>query len=242
MSEEYSKITAQHYAAFRPSLHAPILQKCLGEDRHFDKGLDVGCGTGRSTIALGNYCNSVVGIDPSTAMLEKASPHPKITYIHGVLEEAHLDTDAFDIITFAGVLFYCKSPKLYQEVVRLGRPGALIIAYDFEVLLKAFDALLDLGESKSNSAPYDHEINFSGLLDEHMETKAVAKEAVTLSVSPKDLTHLILAEEPVYGKLASRFGAEQVFERVQGILKTASKGSDLNVQARIYYSIYENKT
>lgn len=240
MSEAYSKITARHYAAFRPSLHAPILAKCIGTEQHFGTGLDIGCGTGRSTITLADYCDSVVGIDPSTAMLDNAIQDPKIRYRNGILEDSNMDSDSVDVVTFAGVLFYSKSQDLYTEVVRISKRGAPIIVYDFEVALKAFDTILDLGKTESVGPEYDHEINFSGLLDGRLNLKIKRKEEVELSVSSTELTHLILAEESAYGKLAARFGTGEVFESVQHILDTPSEGSKLSVQANIFYSIYEN--
>lgn len=243
MSETYTEIIARHYAAFRPSLHEPILAKCIGKEQRFDTGLDVGCGTGRSTIALAHYCNSVVGIDPSTAMLDNAIQSPKIKYLNGVLEESDLGSDSFDIITFAGVLFYSKSQDLYNEVVRLSKSGAPIIVYDFEVVLKAFDTILDLDKTESvEPSSYDHEINFSGLLDGRLDLKIEKKEVVRLGVSSTELAHLILAEEGAYGKLALRFGSDDVFEGVQRVLDTLSEGGNLHIKANIFYSIYVNTT
>lgn len=46
----------------------------------FGRGLDVGCGTGQSPIALANYCRQVVWIEPSEAMLQKSIAHPSIAY------------------------------------------------------------------------------------------------------------------------------------------------------------------
>ncbi|MFS4449073.1 class I SAM-dependent methyltransferase [Maribacter sp. 2307UL18-2] len=240
MSEAYSKITAGHYAAFRPSLHAPILERCIEEGERFGTGLDVGCGTGRSTIALADYCDSVIGIDPSSAMLDTAIQNPKIKYLNAILEESDLGSDSYDIITFAGVLFYSKSQDLYNEVVRLSKKGAPVIVYDFEVVLKAFDTILDLGNTENVGPPYDHAVNFAGLLDGRLDLKIEEKEVVDLSVSSSELAHLILAEESSYRKLASRFGSDEVFESVQRILDTASMGTALHVQANIFYSIYVN--
>ena len=49
MSNDYDNITAYHYSFYRPALHLPILESCL-EGKYFEKGLDIGCGTGILSI------------------------------------------------------------------------------------------------------------------------------------------------------------------------------------------------
>lgn len=57
----YNLVTARHYAAYRPPLHASILALGLRDDELFREALDVGCGTGSSTHALGRWCDRVIG-------------------------------------------------------------------------------------------------------------------------------------------------------------------------------------
>jgi len=49
----------------------------------FRVGLDAGCGTGHSAVALAKYCERVFGLDPSQSMLDVAQRHPKIAYLKG---------------------------------------------------------------------------------------------------------------------------------------------------------------
>ena len=81
MSNDYDNITAYHYSVYRPALHLPILESCL-EGKYFEKGLDIGCGTGHSSIALANFCNEIVGLDPSSDMLNKTIFDKKVNYLH----------------------------------------------------------------------------------------------------------------------------------------------------------------
>ena len=80
MSHNYSKSIAQHYAAYRPPLHEVILTSFLNAKNRFDKGLDIGCGNGYSSIALAKWCDQVYGIEVSQKMLETAKKHPKVHY------------------------------------------------------------------------------------------------------------------------------------------------------------------
>ena len=68
MLKEYDQITAFHYAAYRPLLHSKILNEYFDENGKQNIGLDIGCGTGHSSVALAKYCHKVFGIDPSACI------------------------------------------------------------------------------------------------------------------------------------------------------------------------------
>ena len=75
MSDQYNESVASHYSAYRPPLHQLILQRAELGTATFPIGLDVGCGTGRSSVALADFCEQVFAIDPSQPMLDAATPH-----------------------------------------------------------------------------------------------------------------------------------------------------------------------
>ena len=68
-------------------------------------------------------------------MLKKAITHPKVDYQIFDGKSLSFDSNQFDIITFAGSLFYAKSQIILDEVVRVGKPGSKILVYDFELFL-----------------------------------------------------------------------------------------------------------
>jgi hypothetical protein len=45
-TKQYDSAVAAHYAAFRPPLHRPILERLIRPGETFSVGLDVGCGSG----------------------------------------------------------------------------------------------------------------------------------------------------------------------------------------------------
>ncbi len=92
---------SNHYSAYRPPLHKFILSKIL-KDRYFEIALDVGCGVGTSSLALVPYAKRVIGYDPSQAMIEKATPHPTITYTN-LIDEL---PNSCDLLCFFGSLEY----------------------------------------------------------------------------------------------------------------------------------------
>ena len=75
MSDKYTETVAAHYAAYRPPLHPHILKRVLSNAGTFAVGLDIGCGTGRSSVALTPFCERVFAIDPSDSMLAETTNH-----------------------------------------------------------------------------------------------------------------------------------------------------------------------
>ena len=81
MTDQYTETVAAHYAAYRPPLHQRILKRVLANAGSLSDALDVGCGTGCSSVALAEFCERVFAIDPSLSMLDAATPHDAITYL-----------------------------------------------------------------------------------------------------------------------------------------------------------------
>ncbi len=71
--------------------------------------LDMGCGAGEMCRLLADRgAASVVGMDVSERMLEKAaaSPHERVTYIRASAEEASFDAGSFDLVVSSLMLHY----------------------------------------------------------------------------------------------------------------------------------------
>ena len=61
----------ERYDHYRPKIHQAVVQKMHQhvQDRHFERVVDVACGTGDSTILLLELGQDVMGIDSSDEML-----------------------------------------------------------------------------------------------------------------------------------------------------------------------------
>ena len=71
--------------------------------------IDIGCGTGRLSFALGDHCESVLGIDLSKRNIDRAQvillrrPNHKISFQHSNVSETKLGVDKpfdFAILTY----------------------------------------------------------------------------------------------------------------------------------------------
>lgn len=104
------------------------------------KILDLGCGTGSTTILLKQAFPDVAitGLDLSPYMLAIANYKAnqlgyQIKWVHGLAEATNLPDNSFDIVT-ASLLFHETPPQIAQailkECLRLLTPGGQVIIFD----------------------------------------------------------------------------------------------------------------
>ena len=119
-----------------PEIIANLLLQLAGMDRA-DHVVDLGCGTGLSTLIWINRTNSFTGIEPSSDMRAVASQRPEwassMTRLQLISEEAHqtgLPDLSVDIITASQSFHWMDPVPTLAEVARLLRPGGVFAAYD----------------------------------------------------------------------------------------------------------------
>jgi SAM-dependent methyltransferase len=232
MAERYDTTAAAHYAAYRPPLHQLILRRALAEDA-FVVGLDIGCGTGHSSIALAAYCQRVYGVDPSSAMLRQATTDPRVTYLEGAAERIPLPDRSVDVLTFAGSLFYADTEVAAAEVRRVCRGGGVIVTYDFELLLAELLRCIGI-EPEAAGSDYDHRANLSGASG--LQEEEVGRARVAVPVEATELAHLVLSDSTRFDRIASRYRTPDPFPALVRELRSLSDPP--TVEADIHYSRY----
>lgn len=239
MPKEYDPITAFHYASFRPALHSQILKEYFVEEHEmYPLGLDVGSGTGQSSIALSRYCERVIGIEPSEEMLKNTIKQSGVEYALYDCKSFDLEDNSFDIITFAGSLYYAKSQQLLNEVVRISKQNAKILVYDFELLLEEIIGLLTANNHSNKTSEYNHEEDLSGLDQKDLEIEKQLKKTLSLELSITNLSHLLLSVKDNYSLLCSIFGSDQLYEKVSQRLQSILEDKNIQVEAVIYLTVY----
>ena len=230
----YQTTTALHYAAYRPPLHKIILEKIFTLPGKRQSGLDIGCGTGLSCQALVRYCNQVIGIDPSMAMLRKAETQQAITYLNAHGEQIPLTGNSVDVVTMAGSLNYLNRKLLIGELKRICRSGAVIVIYDFAIDLSHFESHFG-GESSTESGSYSHQLNLAGFPE--VEEIYVVSDEVMFNPAAGEIAHLLLADDRWHECLQDRFQVRNVFKSLKQEIEAINTRCE--IKARIYYSLYQ---
>jgi ubiquinone/menaquinone biosynthesis C-methylase UbiE len=93
--------------------------------------LDLGCGTGRFSTALASSFDAdVVGLDPSTKMLARASAKSRGSRVRNVIgrgEDIPLSDDAVDLVFVSMVFHHFLAPKrVAEECRRVLRPDGIM--------------------------------------------------------------------------------------------------------------------
>jgi ubiquinone/menaquinone biosynthesis C-methylase UbiE len=120
------------YARGRPYHHPRTLTRVLMlvGDEPVRRALDVACGTGMSTTALGGIAGTVAGVDLSPEMLRAAAPLGNGGYLLGRAERLPFRDAAFDAVTCSSGVHWFDQPRFYAELHRVLAPHAWVGLYD----------------------------------------------------------------------------------------------------------------
>jgi SAM-dependent methyltransferase len=124
---------AERYAKGRPFFHPLAIKKiqtiCC-ENGRINRVLDVGCGTGQSTLALLEVADDIVGLDNSAEMLSRAVPHERIRYVESLAEQMPFDDASFGLMTVALAFHWFDQRQFMLEAQRVLQPGGWLIIYN----------------------------------------------------------------------------------------------------------------
>jgi SAM-dependent methyltransferase len=130
-----SSRVAAGYAFHRPPVHGRVVELVathLRLEGPVRRGLDVGCGAGRSTAALAGLARGTVGLEPAIAMLEhRRQVAPGAQFTVGRAEALPFAARTFDLVTAAGSLNYVDLRHGFEQIERVLAPGGWLVIYDF---------------------------------------------------------------------------------------------------------------
>jgi SAM-dependent methyltransferase len=124
---------AEGYATHRPYYHPLIMQKIRERVGPVSHALDVGCGSGLSTVALRALADHVVGIDGSAEMIAAAQAHntdDQITYRQSPAEQLPFANSTFELITVCGAINWIDRSRFFPEARRVLNEHGWVIVYD----------------------------------------------------------------------------------------------------------------
>jgi SAM-dependent methyltransferase len=128
---------ASSYHAYRPRPPAALVDVLLQLARveKADLVLDLGCGTGLSTVLWAERARQVIGIEPLDEMraVAEASSHvPNVRFQPGVAQRTGLPDHVADIVTCAQSVHHMEPDGTLAEVDRVLRSGGVFAAYDYD--------------------------------------------------------------------------------------------------------------
>lgn len=137
---------AARYHGVRPVFHDDVMawiREATGRE-HFGRALDVGCGSGRSTMALAEIADEVIGVDSSDEMLAQAAggvghvagapaagAGKTIIYTKGRAEELDFAAEEFELVTVGSALHWFGQDLFFAQCRKvLRKTGALVVYND----------------------------------------------------------------------------------------------------------------
>jgi ubiquinone/menaquinone biosynthesis C-methylase UbiE len=127
---------ADVYDAYRPSPPADLvmlLTQLAGVERP-ELVVDLGSGTGLSTVIWADRASRVIGIEPNADMRRQAElrlpESGAVTYRDAVSSNTGLPDACADIVTCSQSLHWLEPESTFAEAARILRPGGVFAAYD----------------------------------------------------------------------------------------------------------------
>jgi SAM-dependent methyltransferase len=136
---------AAAYASHRPQYPPELAAWLASHSPRRGLAWDVACGSGQLSTLLADHFDHVVATDASGEQIAQAKPHARVEYRVEPAESSTLDAGTVDLITVAQAAHWLNLDAFYNEVRRVGRPGAVIalVAYHIAVVDPQVDAVID---------------------------------------------------------------------------------------------------
>jgi ubiquinone/menaquinone biosynthesis C-methylase UbiE len=116
------KPAAERYAKGRPYFHPQVIEiikTYLAISKPIEHAIDVGCGTGLSTIALKDIARKIVGTDISSEMIALAPVDPQINYYIAPAEALPVNDNEFELMTLSSVFHWIDRSRFFKEARRV---------------------------------------------------------------------------------------------------------------------------
>jgi len=96
--------------------------------------VDIGCGTGLSTVIWSEVSSNVIGVEPSEDMIklarEKSVGLSNVEFISAFSNNTGIQDNSADIVTCSQAFHWMNPESTINEVARILKPGGIFATYD----------------------------------------------------------------------------------------------------------------
>jgi SAM-dependent methyltransferase len=142
--EEQASLYAQYRPTYPETVYKTIVEYLnrgstfsseMNSQKSFDLAVDVGCGSGQSTVPLCKYFKHVIGYDVSETQISHAPDNKEnVTFKVGPGEDLSFLADcSTDLITSAQAVHWLDREKFYAEVRRVLKHGGVCAVYGYGI-------------------------------------------------------------------------------------------------------------
>lgn len=219
-----------------PTQVCDILLRYLG--RAPARTVDLGCGTGLSTLMWCDVSGQVVGIEPSLDMLavarEKGKTYANLSFRQAFSDATGLPDASVDILTCSQSFHWMNPETTLREAIRILKPGGVFAAYDCDwppvchwEAEHAYNALFEVAHAleKTNTQTKDSFVRWNK--DHHLQNIRefghfhYVREIVFSSTEPCDAERFIAIALSQGGLQALRKAGEPTLETAIDVFNEA---------------------
>jgi len=144
MKDNFSS-QADYYQRYRPSYPSELFEFIVAQVKEKDMAWDCATGNGQTAKGLAPHFNKVFATDISQKQLDNAYQAGNIFYSVQPAEQTIFLKNSFDLIAVSQALHWFNFDEFYAEVIRIGKPEAILAAWTYSLLRisKEIDLLIE---------------------------------------------------------------------------------------------------
>jgi len=131
--KDHFSTQAKDYARYRPHYPRELYDYLASLPTTRQLAWDCATGSGQAAVALAESFERVIATDASPQQLQRAQPHPRVSYQVGSAEAAPLEDTSVDLITVAQALHWFDLDAFATEVGRALKPGGILAVWTYEM-------------------------------------------------------------------------------------------------------------
>lgn len=178
------------YVATRPNYPEALFQEIVNRvPLPHNRALDLGAGTGLSTLPLCPWFNQVIAVEPNEGMATNLRHlSPKIEVRQCSMEDFNETPESIDLITLGNTLYWLDGSVVEKKVLNWLRQEGILAVYRYGVprLPESIQGILD-----TELTEHWHSFRHPRLLDEDYSRRFITQQSGLKAIRVLTVPHLI---------------------------------------------------